>query len=361
MAYIVEPIFFKSKYQYQKPLNFDDKWAHLFKPDYEYTKVKLGARILKNVFVNHYGLVLNNGLLVKGCAPNIGHTSYPDDNFYFSHWKKSTEQFLVSRYGKSLPSMRLDDNRTYLVIHSPWFSYYFWITECLPRLLMVKELHKDLVLIYPESWKNLAFVNESLSLFPDLDKVVIPKDVHLFVKNLVMPEVKPWTPMFIPEQAHETREVLINAFGKKTDVKNIYISRKKAKRRQFNDENKVEQFFQTHGLEPFIMEEMSFKEQISVMNNTVIASGITGAGLVNIMFMKKGSTFFDLTNVGYLNSKIYKFHYFKLANILNVNYAVQFFKFEENNDIKKFTQKPLIPDFDLMNRNMQLIKNHLNN
>jgi capsular polysaccharide biosynthesis protein len=361
MAYVIKPKSFSSKYNYQKPLNFNENWAHLFKPDYAYTKVKLGARILKNVFVNHYGLVLNNGLLVKGCAPNIGHTNYEDEKFYFSHWKKVTEQFLVAKFGKSLPSTRLDDSRTYLVIHSPWFSYYFWITECLPRLLMVKEMHKDLVLIYPESWKNIAFVNESLSLFSDLDKIIIPRDVHLFVKNLVMPEVKPWTPMFIPELVQDTRSLLLNAFGEERNLKNIYISRKKAQRRQFNNENFVEEFFQSHGLESVVMEEMSFKEQIAVMYNSKIAAGITGAGLVNLMFMKEGSTFFDLTNIGYLSSKIYKFHYFKLANILKINYAVQFFKYEEIIEIKKFTQKPLIPDFDLMKFNINLIKNQQNN
>jgi hypothetical protein len=97
------------------------------------------------------------------------------------------------------------------------------------------------------------------------------------------------------------------------------------------------------------------------MYNSKIAAGITGAGLVNLMFMKEGSTFFDLTNIGYLSSKIYKFHYFKLANILKINYAVQFFKYEEIIEIKKFTQKPLIPDFDLMKFNINLIKNQQNN
>jgi len=71
---------------------------------------------------------------------------------------------LVCRYGKSLEALRLDDNRKYLVIHSPWFSYYFWVTECLLRLLMVKEQPKDLVLIYPENARSYTYVCAILQL-----------------------------------------------------------------------------------------------------------------------------------------------------------------------------------------------------
>jgi len=135
---------------YKLPLNFQPEWAHLFKPDFKYKTVDLKVKELKNVFVNHYGLVIKNGFLVQGCAPNTGFSNY-DNGYYFKHWRRAAEQMLVCRYGNSLTSLRLDDNKRYLVIHSPWFSYYFWITECLPRLLMVKKQLKDLVLIYPEN------------------------------------------------------------------------------------------------------------------------------------------------------------------------------------------------------------------
>jgi hypothetical protein len=79
-----------------------------FKKDDAYLNLQLGARLLKNVFVNHYGLVIHRRLLVKGCAPNMGHFSYDDDTFYWPHWKKAMEQMLVARFGKSLPTWRLD-------------------------------------------------------------------------------------------------------------------------------------------------------------------------------------------------------------------------------------------------------------
>ena len=346
------------EFKYKLPINMEPEWAKFFKPDYSFKKVNLTVKKINNVFVNHYGLVLKNGLLVKGCAPNIGFSSY-DEGFYFKHWRKVFEQKLVCKYGKSLKAKTLSSENKYLLIHSPWFSYYFWISECIPRLLSVKEDVEDLILIYPESWKNLSFVNNTLSLFPKLRKEIIPKDLHLNVPKLVMPEVKPWTPMFIPKMVLETK-YFIEEVVKQLNIEipiyeRIYISRKKAQRRKFLDENEIEAFLKKHGFQSIVMEDYSFFEQVYLMMNAKVTCGITGAGHINAMFMPKGSYFFDFTNQGYKNSKIYKFHYYKLCNIVHVNYLVQFFNFKEKPEIKKFSQQPLIPDYNLLERNINLI------
>ena len=130
-------MYFGGELTYKKPLNYQEEWSHLFKDDFKYKTVNLKTRKLKDVFVNHYGLVIKNGLLVHGCAPNIGWSKY-DKGFYYSHWRKGIEQFLVCKYGKSLNYKILSPDKDYLLVHSPWFSYYFWITESLPRLLATK-------------------------------------------------------------------------------------------------------------------------------------------------------------------------------------------------------------------------------
>ena len=91
---------------YKKPLNYKEEWSELFKDDFKFQTVNLTTRKLKHVFVNHYGLVLKNGLLVRGCAPNIGCSKY-DKGFYYTHWRKGIEQLLVCKYGKSLTFKKL--------------------------------------------------------------------------------------------------------------------------------------------------------------------------------------------------------------------------------------------------------------
>jgi capsular polysaccharide biosynthesis protein len=334
------------------------EWAHLFHPDHAYAKVKLGARKLRNVFVNHYGLVIDNGLLVAGCAPNIGFGSY-DEGFYYSHWRKAMEQNLVCRYGKSLNFKRLDDNRTYLIIHSPWFSYYFWLTECIPRLLMVKEYLKDLVLIYPESWSRLPFVNETLALFPELQIEIIPDDVHLYVTSLVMPEVKPWTPMFIPDQVLAVRQLLIPKLAKSTSSSTpktkICITRK-GTFRNFEHYNSVESILFESGYLMVAMEKLSFFEQIEIMNSATSVLGISGAGHTNVHFMPPGSSFLDITAIINIEKKKYKLHFHKLANIIGVNYLVQFAKNVPTENVPYYNQNVIV-DFSELEKNLSLM-NH---
>ena len=347
------------KIQYKKPLNVSGNLLKLFKPDNKYLNVNLGVRTLNDVFVNHYGLVLKNGFLVKGCAPNIGFSFY-DKSAFFKHWRKGLEQVIVSKHGKSIPYEKWDDDTKYLVIHSPWFSYYFWITECLPRLLRVKDILDELILIYPETWDNFSFVKESLELFPDLKIRRLKKDIHLRVKNLVMPEVKPWTPMFIPEDVKAVRELLFEAAEKKgiqskykTDK--IYITRRGAKRRKFDNEPKVEVILSQYGFQAVEMEKLTFFEQIALMKDTKYMTAITGAGLINILFMKKGGAFLDLTNEAYKTKKQYRFHYFKLCNLLNIDYAVSFFKHENDKEVDHYSNQNLLLDEKQLRNDIELI------
>jgi len=332
---------------YKIPVNFQPEWAHLFKPDYKYKTVDLKVRELENVFVNHYGLVIKHGLLVKGCAPNLGFSRY-DKSAYYKHWRKAIEQMLVCKYGKSIPAIKLDDNKKYLLIHSPWFSYYFWITECLPRLLMVKDQLPELTLLYPAGWENITFINQSLELFPGLHKIEIPADHHLFVKNLVMPEAKPWTPMFIPEPVFSVRSLLLDEVEKRGMASpfgdKVYISRKNAARKRFEDEALAEETLKHFGFDPVIMENYTFFEQIAIMKKARYVFAITGAGTINALFMQKNGHLFDVPHRDYITRSQYKFHFFKLCNILNIDYSALFHDRMDDPAVDHYSLQNLIFD-----------------
>ncbi len=332
---------------FKLPVNFQTEWAHLFKPDYKYKTVDLKVRELKNVFVNHYGLVIKHGLLVKGCAPNLGFSGY-DKSAYYKHWRKAIEQMLVCKYGKSIPFIKLNDNKKYLLIHSPWFSYYFWITECLPRLLMVKDRLPELTLLYPAGWKNFTFINETLELFPGLNKIEIPADHQLFVKNLIMPEAKPWTPMFIPEHVYSVRALLLDEAEKRGMASpygdKIYISRKNAARKRFEDEAVAEETLKRFGFNAVIMEDHTFFEQIAIMKKARYVFAITGAGTINVLFMQKNGHLFDVPHKDYITRSQYKFHFFKLCNILNIDYSALFHDRVDDPAVDHYSKQNLIFD-----------------
>jgi len=359
MDYVIKPVTYKEKIDYALPKNYEPQWSHKFNCDNSQIGLQLGVKVLNNVFVNHYGLVIKNGLLVKGCAPNIGFIKYDDDNFYWHHWRKAIEQAIISKYGRSIEYLYLDDDINYLLIHSPWFSYYFWISECVPRLLLARNILAEVTLLYPEAWKKFPFVDETLKLFPELKIRIVPSDIHLRIKTLYMPEVKPWTPMFIPEIIKEVRSFFYSKFDirekHKNELKRIYISRRGTIKKNFINEDHIDSILKEFAFESVRMEDLSFREQVNLMSESKVMLGITGAGHINQLFMPKQSALFDVTNCGYLKSDIYKFHYWRLSNILGIDYYTQFCEYENSNSWPDFSFENLKPDMNIFQKNLELI------
>jgi len=225
---------------------------------------------------------------------------------------------------------------------------------------MVRDQLKNLVLIYPEIWKKFSFVNETLELFPELDKCLIPADTHLFVKNLVMPEVKPWTPMFIPEQIFQVRDLLIPVvkakLGQFTEKKNVYISRDDAKYKNIENKNEFTQIILEHGFEIHTMTGKSLFEQIQLMQSTKKLITINGAGMANFIFLNKDSTVLELTYSIFLKSKRYKFHFKKILDIVDAKYLVQLCNPQPDLNIPEPGLCNIIVDLKILKKNLDIIK-----
>jgi len=225
---------------------------------------------------------------------------------------------------------------------------------------MVKEQLKDLVLIYPENWKICAFVNETLDLFPELDKCIIPVDTHLFVKNLVMPEVKPWTPMVIPEQVLCVRELIFRVIQDKNILPpaggNIYLSRKDAARKNFENEKEVGTLLKDFGYQDITMGDKTIFEQAAIMKHTKNLVSITGAGMANFIFINEGANILDLPHKAYLTTNHYKFHFWKIANLFNTNYFVQFCEHMNNPNIHAYSIQNIFADICEMKKILTLME-----
>ena len=117
--------------------------------------------------------------------------------------------------------------------------------------------------------------------------------------------------MFIPDEIEKVRNFFFNNVDfnsiKTLKTDKIYISRKLSSRRKFSDENAMESFFEDQGYKTVQMEKLSIFEQIGLMRNTKVLAAMTGAGLINIMFMPRNSVLLDLTNELYKTRDQYKF------------------------------------------------------
>ena len=219
------------------PVNIEKKKLPKSFLEETYTIPNLTVKKYSNVFVSHEGICLKNmSILPRSTFNTFG---FSDNTFGFQHLKLVTEQYLVSRFGKSLKYINLKDE-PYLLIYTKWFGYYFWITSCLPRLIEAVNSSIDFTLIYPETWKDIEYVNESLKLFPNIKIRVIPSGEHMLIQDLVLPEIRPWSINIIPERIKIVRKTFLNI--KLPDIflgEKIYVSRKKAKCRRIVNEEEL--------------------------------------------------------------------------------------------------------------------------
>ena len=171
------------------PKNISENFLWVFKRREFYRYPKLKVKEKHNVFLSHYGIILKNMLPIRYTLPNAWNFTKPNAGFILQFYKKVLETYLVCRYGKSLKAITLDPDKNYLFVHSPWFGYFSWVTESIPRIIKTEDQHQNLKLIIPASYSKKSFVKESLELFPNLRHEIIPEGVHLFIPHVTIPEL----------------------------------------------------------------------------------------------------------------------------------------------------------------------------
>lgn len=306
------------------PINLQQDDKIIFDKVKKYSIKVRKIKLLKNVFVTNNGFVLKNGVLNPASGLNL--KSKNDHKFYWEYWRTAMEQWLVCKFGKSLPNIHLKEKK-YLLIHSKWMNYSFWITEYLQRLIRVeKEIGlENLILLYPKEWDNIPFIKNSLEAF-SIEKFIIPEGTHLFIENLIFPEVREITSYFNPKHINLVRNRLIEIAKKKAKVsetpKKIYLTRGKNVKRAIQNEDELQKTFQNKGFEVVSFEKLTIWDQIIYMNNADIVFTNHGAGFSNVIFMKENKIaleFLERDFAYYANP----FPHWKLAACVGVKYAYQ--------------------------------------
>jgi capsular polysaccharide biosynthesis protein len=290
--------------------------------DYKTSDLKI--RRLKNAFVTYDGLVFKNFMLVDKCAFNI--KGKEDNNFYYPFWKDTLEKYAVCKWGESLKSVKLNDDINYLVIHSKWFNYAFWITAYLYRLLKVEhELgFKNIKLILPENISKISFVQDSLKEF-DIKHEVIPQDHHVFVKNLIMPELREFAWNYSEKQIKPISKRLVEIAKQKVKTENspirIYLTRKQHGIRCIKNEKQLLELLDKHGFEQESFENKNIWEQVFLLNHAEIFISQHGAGLANMMFMEENNHVIELIGKDFAKFD-HRFPYYNLAKASGLNYQL---------------------------------------
>jgi capsular polysaccharide biosynthesis protein len=206
--------------------------------------------------------------------------------------------------------------RRYFIITDDWSNAYFhWLTDCLPRLVLLQEKGKAQFLILPANLKDKSYIAESLDFLGINNFTFLKKDNWYYFKSLTFPVHLAPTGNYHDETMRKLRSKVTQNLQAEPALK-VYISRSKAPRRKIANENEVLTLLSATGFTTVYCEDLSFLEQVKLFSKVKYLVSNHGAGLSNMLFMPQGASVLELRKSDDDHSNCY----FSLASSLNLRY-----------------------------------------
>lgn len=182
------------------------------------------------------------------------------------------------------------------IIHSVWTAgYYHWITESLPRAYLMKSAYPDVVPILPS--ERYHQFEESLIALGFSDVAYFPNGKNAILKNPIVTECPHQFATTSPELLIKVRDKImasLNVKPVKSPFRIVYVSRSKARGRKVMNEAEVEAALGRYDAEVINFEDLTFDEQVSLMQESSVLISIHGAALTNMVFMPAGGAIVEL-------------------------------------------------------------------
>jgi len=228
-----------------------------------------------------------------------------------------------------------DDSDYYLMIHSPVFSYYHWLTESIPRLLMVKPQIEELTLLLPVSLKNIDYVKESLAPFSFKDIFYIPENANIKVRHLVLPQIKPYHTSYYPETVEEIRHIYtdysnksLNTKVKYSDILFLYDETKN--KPNINNIGMLKSIMDRFKIRFINPSDCSLFSLVQLVQKAELIISVTCNIMACISFMKKGTSVLELIKPQSCEIDKPDLRFINLASNLGLNYYYLFCKSQGN-------------------------------
>ena len=264
----------------------------------------------------HNVSISSDGYLFQGMRMLPESFAFP---FLQDNWKKrSVWKFLAVNH---LSRKRRPFESDALFITDDWSTGYFhWLSDALPKLSLIRDRLKDLVLILPHQLEGLEFVHSSLKPF-GVEKVLFLKEQEtivcrrLFVATSVAPSGR-----YDQQVIRNVRDLIVNFYGGSSSPEDlIYLSRSKARKRRIANEDEVIGLLKDHGFRVVHGEDCSFAQQVQIASAARCFVSNHGAGLTNILFMNPGGNVLELRHRADSTNNCY----FALSSAAGLNYFYQ--------------------------------------
>lgn len=189
-----------------------------------------------------------------------------------------------------LPVSELTLQEPVVVCHPA--TYYHWLLEVLPNLLLAIGNFPDLKIVVPEDCPAYVMDGVTAILGPEAADRFITCPTPIRVETLVMPQyhtLPEFTPPHVMEMLRSevkskvVRRERAEAAGTSHGPQ-IYISRRRSRRRRLTGEDLLEIRLREKGFTVLHCEELSFEEQIRVFHEAETVVGTHGAGFSNLVW-----------------------------------------------------------------------------
>ncbi|MBS1503568.1 MAG: glycosyltransferase family 61 protein [Bacteroidetes bacterium] len=311
------------------PLNIEEDELLMYQPYMHYELSPQKIKKIRNVFVAFSGFCMNSRGLIKEC-----HHAYPSQHH---DYLSEAAHYYYDTVDHPENLIMLDDDRSYLLIHHPWFNYYHWVCESIFRLWMIRRRLDHVVLLLPDYYQDADFIMGSLEPFNIKEIFFIPGGKSLMVRNICLPQIKPVCDSYNARHIRQVRAfyrnyVLLNKKISTNLGDKLYVSRELAKRRKVINEPEVVDTLKSHGFTVFHPEKFTFLEQVAIFSKAKYLVGEHGSGLTNLLFMPANSSVLELhkNKTNELNHPSPLFWY--MADALGINYFHQSCETEGRDD-----------------------------
>jgi hypothetical protein len=200
-------------------------------------------------------------------------------------------------------------------------NYFHWIAEVLPRLVLLRKLKPDCLILLPGPNPS-EYITRTVHALGFKRTYAIEQGQVVHIPDLWMPARPGRHGYMVPSLVAEVREGLMKSFEADFNpdskaTRRVYVSRNRQQWRHLTNESEILSVLERYGFETVYFEEMSFVEQVRTMYETAIFVGIHGANMTNILFMTPGSHAIEMLSETYINPS-----YLSMANSIGVLYSV---------------------------------------
>ena len=188
----------------------------------------------------------------------------------------------------------------FLITPSAKGNYYHWVTDLLPRLLLIQ---KCMLSDYPDRWIILhqpaaSYENDTFALLgiPIERLNRISSFAFLEVKDLVIADLinrNRTFPLWKKQLLDEFKDRVIETTSKES-FQRIYLLRGKQRKRCLIGEDRLIKRLELEGFLIIDPQKLRFEEQLKILSGAELVVALHGAALTNIIFCKEGTHVIEL-------------------------------------------------------------------